>query len=92
MAPVGTVYVGSNAGMLHAFSAEIGEERFAYVPNLIYDNLSDLTNPSYVHKYYIDKAPTRQTLEILLIWLVGSGKATIALISRVQTTLLQQRQ
>ena len=33
------VYVGSNDGMLHAFDASSGEERWAYVPNAIIENL-----------------------------------------------------
>lgn len=33
-----TLYVSSNDGMLHAFDAASGEERFAYVPNAIIEN------------------------------------------------------
>lgn len=33
-----TVYVGSNNGMLHAFNAESGRERFAFVPNTLIRN------------------------------------------------------
>jgi type IV pilus assembly protein PilY1 len=33
-----TVYVGSNNGMLHAFNAETGRERFAFVPNTLIRN------------------------------------------------------
>lgn len=32
------VYVGANDGMLHAFDAESGVERWAYVPNVLFDN------------------------------------------------------
>jgi type IV pilus assembly protein PilY1 len=32
------VYVASNNGMLHAFDAATGQERFAYVPNMLIDN------------------------------------------------------
>lgn len=52
-----TVYVGSNDGMLHAFNAETGFERFAYVPNLLLENLHLLTDISYNHKYYVDGTP-----------------------------------
>lgn len=31
----GTVYVGSNGGMLHAFNAATGAERWAYVPSML---------------------------------------------------------
>lgn len=33
------IYVGSNDGMLHAFSAATGEEIWAYVPNAVIQNL-----------------------------------------------------
>ena len=50
------VYVGANDGMLHAFDADTGVEVFAYVPNAIYSNLVDLTNPARSHKFYVDGA------------------------------------
>ena len=53
----GVVYVGGNDGMLHAFEAATGEELFAYVPNLVFENLADLTSPDYVHKYFVDLTP-----------------------------------
>ena len=52
------IYVGSNGGMLHGFSADDGDERVAYVPSMIYDNLTALTSPDYRHKYYVDGTPT----------------------------------
>lgn len=65
------LYVGANDGMLHAFDAgkrdttllpqlRGGDELFAYVPNIAFDALSDLTSPSYSHKYYVD-GPVRAT-------------------------------
>ncbi|MCP5158559.1 MAG: hypothetical protein H6975_03930 [Gammaproteobacteria bacterium] len=48
------VYVGANDGMLHAFDAANGDERFAYVPNLLIPQLNQLTDPAYTHRYYID--------------------------------------
>ena len=41
------VYVGANDGMLHAFDAADGTERFAYVPEAVYTHLSDLADPDY---------------------------------------------
>lgn len=32
------VYVGANDGMLHAFDAVTGNERWAYVPNMLFEN------------------------------------------------------
>jgi type IV pilus assembly protein PilY1 len=52
------VYTGANDGMLHAFNAETGEEQFAYVPNMVFENLSKLTNPNYVHQYFVDLTPS----------------------------------
>lgn len=63
------VYVGANDGMLHGFNAtypastSTGREEVAYVPNLVYSNMSTnnlslLTWPSYTHRYYVNGTPT----------------------------------
>ncbi len=52
------LYVGANDGMLHGFNADTGEELFAYVPNIFFDKLTDLTFPDYVHKMYVDERPS----------------------------------
>ncbi len=66
---IGTLYVGANDGMLHAFNAGArdsftgeagGSELFAYMPNAVFSQLSALTSPSYVHQYYVD-GPARAT-------------------------------
>ena len=54
----GVVYSGGNDGMLHAFDALTGDEIFAYVPNLIFDQLYRLTDPAYTHRFYVDLTPT----------------------------------
>ena len=58
------VYVGANDGMLHGFDATTGEEKFAYVPNMIIDSskeysnkLSAFTSTFYLHDYYVDLSP-----------------------------------
>lgn len=53
------LFIGANDGMLHAFDAETGEELFAYVPNVLYGELSRLTSTSYNqdHRFYVDGAP-----------------------------------
>lgn len=51
------VYVGANDGMLHGFSAETGEELLAYVPGAVLPGLSDLADPNYIHRYYVDGSP-----------------------------------
>lgn len=48
------IYVGANDGMLHAFDAVTGEERFAYVPSVLIPKLNRLMEPSYSHEYYVD--------------------------------------
>ena len=54
----GMIYVGANDGMLHAFDAETGVEKFAYIPNKVFNNLAALADDSYIHKYFVDGAPT----------------------------------
>lgn len=49
-----TVYVGANDGMLHAFDATTGVERFAYIPSPMYSKLSQLSQTTYQHKYFVD--------------------------------------
>lgn len=48
------LYVGANDGMLHAFRASDGVEQFAYVPEAVFGNLAELTDPDYSHVYYVD--------------------------------------
>ncbi len=56
----GTVYVGANDGMLHAFRAEgvaatDGSEVFAYVPgNVSLPNLRKLADLDYPHHFFVD--------------------------------------
>nr|WP_320136212.1 PilC/PilY family type IV pilus protein [uncultured Amphritea sp.] len=50
---IDALYVGANDGMLHAFSGD-GEELFAYIPKSLVSSLSDLTDSSYEHRYYVD--------------------------------------
>jgi type IV pilus assembly protein PilY1 len=57
------VYVGANDGMLHGFRASDGREDIAYVPSLVYsnitqNNLSLLTSPFYSHRFYVNATPT----------------------------------
>lgn len=51
------LYIGGNSGMLHAFDAGSGEEKFAFVPTAVFGNLSRLTDPKYSHHYYVDGTP-----------------------------------
>ncbi len=51
------LYVGANDGMLHAFDAATGDEKFAYVPNLVFGKLSTLTAIPFTHYYNVDGSP-----------------------------------
>ncbi len=51
------IYVGANDGMLHAFDAVTGREKFAYVPSEVYRNLSQLTGNPYTHRSFVDGSP-----------------------------------
>ncbi len=54
-----TLFVGANDGMLHALDTQTGAERFAYVPNLVFDHLAALGSPRYAarHRFYVDGPP-----------------------------------
>ncbi|GAB4361736.1 MAG: PilC/PilY family type IV pilus protein [Gammaproteobacteria bacterium] len=57
------VYVGSNDGTLHGFRADTGEEVLAYVPSMLFSSATNeglhyLTDPNYLHRYYVDLEPT----------------------------------
>jgi type IV pilus assembly protein PilY1 len=51
------LYVGGNDGMLHAFDASTGVEKFAYLPKAVFGGLANLTSPNYVHQYFVDGPP-----------------------------------
>lgn len=69
------VIVGANDGMLHGFDARVsataesngGRELFAYVPNNVFGNLINLTEPAYAHRYYVDGTP-----RVSDVWLGGT--------------------
>jgi type IV pilus assembly protein PilY1 len=58
------VFQAANDGMLHAFDADRtvpgsgGDELWAYVPNIIINNIKGLsTKTGFAHRYYIDATP-----------------------------------
>lgn len=69
------VYVGGNDGMLHALNAVNGKELFAYVPDLVFNNLDRLMDPNYSHIYYVDLTPyaKKTTSKDLLVGGLGKG-------------------
>jgi type IV pilus assembly protein PilY1 len=70
----GILFVGANDGMLHAFKASDGSELFAYVPNLVFNNLKELVTPDYVHKYYVDMTPFSADTGSQTLLVGGLGK------------------
>ena len=54
-----TVYLGANDGMLHAFDAETGTERWAFIPPAVLPALYRLADIDYAsrHRYFVDGTP-----------------------------------
>jgi type IV pilus assembly protein PilY1 len=54
-----TVYVGANDGMLHAFDATTGQERWAFIPSAILPEMYKLADTDYSnkHRYFVDGTP-----------------------------------
>jgi type IV pilus assembly protein PilY1 len=77
------IYVGSNDGMLHGFWEDDGSEAIAYIPNMLFSNVSGeglhyLTDPAYEHRYYVDLSPTVADVYINSHWrtiLIGGYRA-----------------
>ena len=59
------IYVGADDGMLHAFDATTGNERFAYIPRGVYNNLVNLVSPYYnaSHLFYVDGSPQQADVQ-----------------------------
>lgn len=78
---LGTLYVASNDGMLHAFDTATGQERWAYVPPLVLPELWRIadTNYSANHRFYLDgplvvsDAKIGNTWKTVLIGAMGKG-------------------
>jgi type IV pilus assembly protein PilY1 len=58
------IFQGANDGMLHVVDGRTeatvptrGQELWAYVPQLVHQNLAALANPDYDHLYYVDGTP-----------------------------------
>lgn len=52
-----TLYIGSNDGMLHAFNAATGAERWAFIPNRVFPNLARMTIPEYQFLPFVNNTP-----------------------------------
>lgn len=62
------VYVGSNDGMLHAFSAGDGEELWAFIPEFALPKLQEIASPYYCHQYTCDLTPEVKDVKIEGVW------------------------
>ena len=90
----GMLYVGSNDGMLHGID-DTGKEVFGYIPSFLFSAVSNgglhhLTDPGYVHQYYVDLSTTTADAyfnngsqtdwhTVLLGGVRGGGKGVFAL-------------
>ena len=70
----------ANDGMLHVFDGRVtgsvptrGQELWAYVPRLVHANLSQLSSPTYTHKYFVDGSPATAAI-------TGAGAMTRILV------------
>ena len=75
------VYVAANDGMLHAFDAATGSEKFAYVPNPVISQLTFYADPSFNtnHRLINDGSPATldaylgSTWKTILVGALGGG-------------------
>jgi type IV pilus assembly protein PilY1 len=70
------VYAGANDGMLHAFRTDNGAEHFAYVPNIVVQNLPGLTDPNYAHQFYVDLTPSVNDIYMTPVSGTNAGAAS----------------
>jgi type IV pilus assembly protein PilY1 len=76
-----TLYVAANDGMLHAFDASTGQERWAYVPPMVLPEMWRLADESYSsnHRFFLDgpiaisDANIGGTWKTVLIGALGKG-------------------
>ncbi len=83
-----TVFMGTNDGMLHAFNADNGVERWAYVPSMVIPNMWKLADSNYatMHTNYVNGSPVIADIydgsawrTILVAGLNGGGRGYYAL-------------
>ena len=83
-----TVYVGANDGMVHAFDADTGQERWAFIPTPVVKNLPKLADRDYAinHSNYVNGDPGIENISdggawktMLVGGLSGGGRGYYAL-------------
>ena len=82
------VIVGGNDGMLHIFDGVTGDEVFAYVPRVLFNNLKQLTAESYMenHRFFVDGYVTVKDLGSKIVLIGGLGKGGKAFFALDLTT------
>jgi type IV pilus assembly protein PilY1 len=85
------LYVGANDGMMHAFDAVTGVEKYAYIPRVLLPELNALSHKptpgqDFNHHYYVDDTPVSGDVFFAGAWhtvlvggLGGGGKGIYAL-------------
>lgn len=96
-----TIFAGANDGMVHAFNTDDGVERFAYVPNAVYNvprstagqlaekKLLMLSDPAYSHRFTVDGPPNVSDAYVNGSWrslLVGSMGAGARAVYAIDVT------
>ena len=97
----GTVYMGANDGMMHAFADDTGIERWAYVPSMVISNMWKLADKNYstLHLNLVNGSPITSDIctancasdsavwkTILVAGLNGGGRGFYALDITVPNT------
>ena len=62
------VYVGTNNGYLHAFSADLKKELFAFIPRALMGQLPATTSPYFARKPMLDAVPIISEAQIGTTW------------------------
>lgn len=82
------VWVGANDGMLHAFNPRVGNfnEVWAFIPEAVQGDLYRLTQPGYVHRYYVNgdvavgDIYTSSGWKTIVVAALGAGSKTVVAI------------
>jgi type IV pilus assembly protein PilY1 len=62
------LYVGSNDGMLHAFRASDGYEKWAFIPEFALEQLAHKADPTYCHEFSVDLTPAVRDCKVNGSW------------------------
>lgn len=70
------VIAGANDGMLHVLNGDTGTEVFAYIPAPVFENLPELTEPTYndSHLFFVDGFNVAQDLGQATLLVGGFGR------------------